>query len=231
MSPVKKILFFLFLASLLTMMQGIAQNRYDWSQKRYTVTIQPMQLLFKNSLRFDFEMRITEGPGWLQFGPAIYYSNRRDEHYYMGGYSHSYGYGLQYNDPFTRLLGGGMDVNYKLFLDDKRSTYFLSGLSIAHFNITYCGSELHQFIEDELHYIGYMPSNELCQRITRPGVNFLMGFQVPSRYAFLFDMFGGFSYRYSISDKNKPSFGRSSFSFGFTGWVFVTGIRVGIGIK
>ena len=229
----KQSCFFLLLATLLAPMQVKAQNRYDWSQKKYTITIQPLQIVLRNSLRLDFEVRLADGPGWLQFGPAFYYAERESDHLYVGEYRYHYWYqdNFAFNEPFTKLFGGGMDVNYKLFLNDHRSIYFLSGLSFTRLNISYWGSEWGDFEEDGLSYSWYQHTKELCQRINRTGANLLFGFQVPSRHLFLFDMFGGFSYRYSTSQKNKPSFGENAFSYGYTGWVFVTGFRVGIGIK
>lgn len=230
MSIMKKILFVLILSSLLAQNRGAAQNRYDWHQKKYTVTVQPLQLL-RNSLRLDFEMRIANSPSWLQFGPALYYAKGENNHLYMGGRNERDHYDFAFIEPFIKLSGGGLDVNYKWFFNEKRSTYFLSGLSLTRFNIKYWGTEWCDYIEDGLPYSWYQPVGELNQQITRPGVNFLFGFQIPARHAFLFDMFGGFSYRYSITDKNKPSFGETAFSYGYTGWVFVTGIRIGIGTK
>lgn len=224
----KKILLISIWAVCLASVQGYAQTRYDWSQKKYTVTIQPMQLLFKNSLRLDFEMRIDDGPGWLQFGPAVYYSKGYDRYFMGKGYDD---YDLFWEHSFDRISGGGLDLNYKWFFDPKRSLYLLSGLSFTHFDVRYWGSVWGDYVEDGLQYSGYFTEGYHHQRINRPGSNFLFGFQVPSRHAFLFDMFFGFSYRYSFSDKNKPSFGTNVFSYGYTGWTFVTGVRFGIGIK
>ncbi|MCL1974120.1 MAG: hypothetical protein FWG54_04800 [Bacteroidetes bacterium] len=213
--------------------QGNAQARYDWSQKKYTVAIQPMQLLFKNSLRLDFEVRIADGPGWLQFGPAAYYAKGEEDYFCLGNRAYRDGYRdlFYFSEPFTSLLGGGLDINYKWFFDAKRSLYLLSGLSFTHFDIKYWGSVWSDYIEDGLQYSGYLPADFNHQHVNRPGANFLFGFQVPSRHLFLFDMFGGFSYRYSVADKGKPSYNEEVFSYGYTGWVFVTGVRFGIGIK
>jgi len=232
----KKVLYLLILAVCFVGPRGYAQTRYAATQKKYTVTIQPLQLL-KNSLRFDLEKRIKNGPGWLQFGPAFYYippPDRAPHYAYIQG-NYYYNDFIPYRplgmfEPCSGLLGGGLDLNYKCFIDPKRTIYFLGGLSFTHFNIRYWGWEWNDFTADGLQYHEYL-ADYYHQRINRTGINGLFGFQIPSRHAFLVDMFGGFSYRHSFSDKNKPSFDTDMFSHGFTGLVFVTGLRFGIGIK
>jgi predicted membrane-bound dolichyl-phosphate-mannose-protein mannosyltransferase len=86
------------------------------------------------------------------------------------------------------------------------------------------------YIEDGLQYHAYVPGNH-TQHINRLGVNFYLGHQIPSRSAFLCDIFWGLAYRHSFSDKDKPSFNRTMLSYGHTGFVFLTGVRLGFGIK
>ena len=232
----RKILYLSIWALCFISVQGFAQTRYDWHQKRYTVTVQPMQLL-RNSLRFDFEMRIDNGPGWLQIGPALYYIPQSDDpdYGYLGNEYHRYYHYREYGevsmiDPCSGMLGGGLDVNYKWFFDPKRTIYLLGGASYTHFTIRYWGWAWSDYVQDGLLYHEYV-SGFRRQHINRFGLNGLFGFQIPSRHAFLVDMFVGFSYRHSMAEKNKPSFSTDVFSYGYTGLVFVTGLRFGIGIK
>ncbi|MCL2737913.1 MAG: hypothetical protein FWE30_00525 [Bacteroidales bacterium] len=233
MSITRKIVCVFIWAACFAGLQAHAQSpAEDKSGKKYTVAIQPLQLL-KNSLRIDVEMRINDGPGWLQFGPAVYYYPKTNEpdYYYIGKHYHyTWYHRIHLSEPCSGMFGGGLDVNYKWFLDPKRSVYLLGGLSFAHFNIRYWGWAWSDYYQNELLYHEYLPDYRR-QHINRTGINWLFGFQPPSRHAFLFDMFVGFSYRHSFSDKNKPSFDTNMFSYGFTGPVFVTGVRFGIGIK
>ena len=69
------------------------------------------------------------------------------------------------------------------------------------------------------------------QRINRVGINYYLGYQIPARRAFVYDMFWGWSYRHSFSDKNKQPFNEYMFSYGWTGFVFLAGVRIGFGLK
>jgi hypothetical protein len=238
----KKVLYLLLLAVLPVVTQVNAQNapgeqdRYAATRKKLTFAIQPMQL-FNNALRLDFETRLGKGPGWLQFGPAIYLStdgsHDTPRYYYDGNFYNRYG-NYHFREPYTELTGGGIDINYKYFLNPRQSFYTAVGVSFAHFNIKYWGEngKWQDFMEDGLQYYKYVEgSNFNTQRINRPGVNFLFGYQIPSRHAFLFDMFWGVAARYSFSEEGKPAFNEHMFSYGYTGLVFLAGIRVGFGVK
>jgi hypothetical protein len=183
-------------------------------------------------------MRLGDGPGWLQFGPTIYYLDKTEnkpDHFYDGNsYYWEYGFYSYFREPFSKLKGGGLDVNYKRFLNPRRSFYMASGLSYTYFDINYYGAvgTWNDYIEDGLPYheytykVGYH-----SQYINRISVNQFFGFQPPTRSAFLFDMFWGLSYRHCFMDKNKPAFDSSPFSYGYSGLAFMMGIRLGFGIR
>ncbi|MDR2585693.1 MAG: hypothetical protein LBC84_05665 [Prevotellaceae bacterium] len=218
--------------------EQIPAPRYLLTQKRYTIALQPFQWI-NYGWRFDFEMRLGEGPGWLQFGPTLYLATRdkdadRSHHFYDGNYDTDYYYYYNFREPFSELRGGGLDVNYKHFLNPKRSLYAAGGLSYTLLNIDYYGGlgKWVDYVEDGLSYHEYRYTiGMFTQSINRLATNFYFGYQVPSRHMFLFDMFVGMSYRYPFMDKSKPAFDRGSFSFGYEGWVMMMGVRFGIGIK
>lgn len=210
--------------------------RYLSTQKKYTFAIQPFQW-FNWGWRFDFEMRLGDSPGWLQFGPTVYSATKSNNSLYYGDMSKVWYYddheGIR--EPFTKLNGAGIDINYKRFFDPNRSVYYAAGISYARFNIDYMGSygKWNDYIEDGLLYHEYIfyPEDTYTQHINRMSVNQYIGFQPASRHAFLFDMFIGISYRHAFSDKDKNQFDNYTYSYGFTGFVFTTGIRFGFGIK
>jgi len=209
--------------------------RYLSTQKKYTFAFQPMQW-FNWGWRFDFETRLGDGPGWLQFGPTVYMVTKSKKHYYYEDhYWHKSFSDLFYiREPFYKLNGGGLDVNYKRFIDPYRSLYFASGVSYTRFNIDFNGrlGKWNDYTEDGLLYHTYSYSENIhTQHINRMSVNQYFGYQIPSRHAFLFDVFVGISYRHAISDKDKPQFNTYSFSYGHTGFTFMTGVRFGVGIK
>jgi len=208
-------------------------RRYAHTQKSFTVAVQPMQF-YNNSIRYDFEVRLGKGPGWLQFGPAFYYkpySDREKPGYYYEDreyYRHWFNFDL--HEPFSGLKGGGLDLNYKHFLDPRRSFYFAVGLSYANFNIKYWARAWDEFTEDGLQYLEYKEAYR-TQQIERYGFNNFIGFQIPTRSAFLFDVFSGYALRFASSDENKPAFDRYMYSYGYSGIVFLMGFRIGFGIR
>ena len=228
----------LLLTIWMSAIQGYAQSdipdnmRYLRTQKKQTFAIQPYQL-FNNSLRFDYEIRLGNGPGWLQFGPAFYLSAKGNmngsDYYYYGNdcYSSNF-FDFRFREPYSELLGGGIDINYKYFFDSRRSLYMACGLSYTYFDIKYLGTAWLNYTEYGLQYHEYV-YGKYTQYIHRTGLNCLMGYQIPSRHAFLFDMFWGFACRYSFANEKKPAFNNYMYSFGYNGFVFLTGVRLGIG--
>jgi hypothetical protein len=211
--------------------------RYLSTQKRITFAIQPFQWL-NNCWRSDIEIRLGDGPGWLQFGPTIYYANHvkdTPDHFYDGKYySREYGYNTIFREPYSKLKGGGLDVNYKRFLNANRTFYISSGLSYTYFDINYYGVNgvWKDYTEDGLPYHEYTyTSGYHSQYINRVSINHYFGFQPAIRAAFLFDMFWGLSYRHCFMDKDKPAFNQSVFSYGYSGPAFMMGLRFGFGIK
>ena len=220
--------------------QGVSGNSpqtpYSSTQKRYTFAMQPMQR-FNEAWRFDFEMRLGDGPGWLQFGPALYaadpYENDGNPRYYYDGNNYYFERRHYYSGsrgPYSKLRGGGLDINYKHFIDSRRAGYFATGLSYTHFKIDYWGYKWENFREDGLPYHAYVLDYR-TQHINRLGFNAFWGRQAPKKGAFIFDVFGGLSYRHSFSEKNKPAFNDTMLSFGYTGFVFIAGFRIGFGLR
>ncbi len=211
-----------------------ATRLYSKHQKKYTFAIQPMQM-FNWSLRLDFEIRLGDGLGWLQFGPAIYGSPNESTNYPKYYYD-EYGdyhypdvwFHLNLREPYSHMKGAGLDINYKRFVNPARSFYFAAGLSYTYFKIKYWGREWYDYIEDDLEYREYRLDYQ-DQQINRIGVNTYFGYQIPTRKAFLFDMFWGIAYRYSFYEKENPIFNEYMISYGRRGLVFLTGVRIGVG--
>ena len=202
-------------------------ERYARSQKKYTFTFQPFQL-FNSGLKFDFEVRLGDGPGWLQFSPAVYYATKDEYDHYDRYYNQNFCFACR--EPYSKLSGGGLDVNYKHFLNPRRTFYMAAGVTCTIFYLDYWGDAWNDYTEDGLSYHGYEYGLH-TQHINRVGINYYLGYQIPTRRAFMYDMFWGLSYRHSYSDKNKLSFNDNMFSYGYSGVVFIAGVRIGIGLK
>ena len=209
---------------------------YELKQKRFIFAVEPLQW-FNWAWRFDFEMRIGNGPGWLQFGPAVYYRNDNNSNYRYDHYYDYWSYYIDYDmnggllrEPFSNLRGAGLDVNYKRFINRSRTFYIAAGLSYTRLKIEYMGMKWDSYMEDGLQYYRYMPGNQ-TQNINRKGINTYIGHQIDSRKGLHIDLFWGFGFRTSDSEKGKPSFSDYMFSYGYSGVVFLTGVRIGFGIK
>ena len=207
--------------------------RYARSQKKYTFTVQPLYLL-SGGLKFDFEMRMGNGPDWLQFSPSVYYWNRdlddKDYIYYGKILDRFDFWPTSIHRPFSKLRGVGLDVNYKRFINARRSFYTATGLSYAHYNIKYWGFAGYDYIEDGLPYYGYEYGLQ-TQHINRIGANWYFGTRIPTRQAFVLDLFWGLGYRHAFSEKNKPAFDDNFLTYGWTGLSFQAGIKLGFGLK
>ncbi|MDR2382614.1 MAG: hypothetical protein LBD76_01870 [Prevotellaceae bacterium] len=222
-----KIIFAMF--AVMTLSTGVAQNsylennysvenRYPHLKKNYTIATNPLYF-FTGGMRFDLEKRIKNTPAWVQIGLTGHLLSR-EKGYYNNWY-------LISGDEMNYLLGGGLDLNYKRFLNRKESFYFAGGCSYSHYNIEYAGRYLRSYTEDALVYYTYEYSN-IKQKIDKLGLSAFIGYQSP-RPTFLFDIFAGIGYRYSFrKNKHAESFNNSMLSFGYRGYVFVAGIRFGI---
>jgi len=204
---------------------------------KYTISFQPLQL-FNNGARFDFEIRLKDGPGWLQFGPTIYQIKYIDNledpryYYYRDGDIFEY-YRLQWDqmnlrEPHTKMIGGGINVNYKKFFEPERMFYYAAGLSYSHLNVEYIERVWKTFIEDGLEF--HKEALEFRnQPINRIGANIFFGFQPPFTSPFVVDIYCGIALRLSLLDNDKPAFDKYKYSYGYTGSMLLLGIRFGFG--
>jgi hypothetical protein len=220
-----KILFAVF--AVMSLSAGMAQNgypvedRYPHLKKNYTIATHPFYF-FNGGVRFDLEKRIANTPAWVQIGVTGHLLSRETRHY-----NHWY---LISGDEMNYLLGGGLDLNYKRFVNRKESFYFAGGCSYSYYNIEHAGKSLRSYEEDGLLYYTYDYGN-IKQNINKLGLSAFIGYQSP-KPTFLFDMFAGIGYRYSFrKHQHAGLFNSGMLSLGYRGLVFVAGIRFGIKFK
>jgi len=190
-------------------------------EKRFTIAAQPLYI-FNNAVRLDFEMRIKNTPSWIQISPVGYLMpNINDDNTEYWTFS---------GDGLSSLRGGGLELNYKYFFNRIESLYVAAGGSYTHYNIGYSDYFMDKYTEDGLVYYIYK-YGDIKQRINKWGLNTYFGYQIP-KPGFLFDMFVGLGYRYS--HKNNAvgrQFDDSMLSFGYSGPIFMTGVRIGVKFK
>lgn len=188
-------------------------------EKKYTVSLHPLYHLY-NGVRIDFEKRIKNTPSWIQAGIA--------GHWLSAG-NHDYNYGVMISgDELNRLRGAGMELNYKRFINRAQSLYFAGGCSYSFYGIKYAGSFWSSYTENGLAYHVKKYYRNIDQRISKLGVSGYFGYQIPLP-VFLFDMFAGIGYRHSIRSNSAANrYNDNMLSLGYTGVVFITGVRLGV---
>ncbi|MDR1582095.1 MAG: hypothetical protein LBS55_02365 [Prevotellaceae bacterium] len=222
MNKILTVLFALLVTSTFLPAQEIINpmDKLPHQEKNFTIAIHPFYSL-NGGMRFDFEKRIKNTPSWMQFGVTGYLQpNKDDESNYI----------IFSGDEVNRLLGGGLDLNYKWFCNRKESLYFAGGCSYTYYNIEYTDKYWRSYTEDGLVYFVNDYGN-ITQKINKIGLNTYFGYQLPSPI-FLFDMFVGLGYRYSFRNNSTAKlFNDSMLSLGYRGVAFVIGIRFGVKFK
>jgi hypothetical protein len=221
MKKILSALFAVMLAILILPAQIQAQDetvadKLPHQKKNFTIATHPLYH-FNAGVRFDFEKRIKNTPSWIQLGVA---GN------FLGNNS-SGNWGIVSGDELSYLHGVGIELNYKYFFNKKESFYFAGGGSYSHYNIKYFDTYWHSYTENNLVYHA-RETGKMDQKINKLGINTYFGYQIPTP-VFLFDMFVGLGYRHSFRNNDTAKlFNDTMISLGYTGVVFITGVRFGV---
>ncbi|MDR2287120.1 MAG: hypothetical protein LBE04_06565 [Prevotellaceae bacterium] len=186
-------------------------------KKKITIATQPFYS-YVNAVRLDVEKRIKDTPAWVQLGVSGHFlADKNNEKNWI----------IFPGDEISYLRGAGMELNYKYFFNKQESLYFSGGGSYSHYNIKYFDTYWHSYTIDNLVY-HTKQRGKIGQKINKLGINAYFGYQIP-KPTFLFDIFVGLGYRHSIrsNDKAEP-FNDATISLGYTGVVFITGVRFGV---
>jgi hypothetical protein len=185
--------------------------------KNITIAVHPFYLS-KSGLRFDFEQQIKNTPSWIQAGIAGYFMSNTSNHTLFPVEE------LRYSRGFS------LDLNYKRFFNKKESLYFAAGSSYSHYNIEYVDTYWRSYTEDGLVY-HVNEYGDMNQKINKWGISTYCGYQKPASI-FLFDVFVGLGYRHSFrTNQMAKLFDDKMISLGYTGVVFITGVRLGVNFK
>jgi hypothetical protein len=130
-------------------------------------------------------------------------------------------YVQNFRDEYHSHWGFGLAATYKWFVGNESPIYLGAGIQFTRHNLKNSG------FDDLLEADKWLYTTDIAQY----GVNLVMGryFRI---FPFLFgDIYGGFGYRYSITNTTdgKPhSFSNNFFDLDRTGLTVVVGIRVGV---
>lgn len=193
--------------------------------KKYTITGQPTSML-NGAFRVDFEQRI-EGRHWYRIAPTIYiYPSVYDDWYW---YDFEGGDSPYYTDYYSDwLVGAGIDLGYKYFIDKWEICYALGGVHYSFVNVQYEYQDFVPFYEEDgTPYYRWGTMSEQ-QNFNRIGAIACIGVQTPQRKGFFIDTYIGIGYRYAFYDEQKPAFDSDIWGYGYRGFHVTGGFRIGI---
>jgi len=189
--------------------------------KKHKISIVPQHLLI-NGIRVDFEISDNKNHSLLL-----------TPQFYLRAKSEVNATPIGNNNEYTSLLGAGLDIYSKLnFQSPTYPVYFAIGGGYNYFNLgfkdniwttyTSYGNTFYRF-----------DLADITQQIHR--INFGMMYGVEAQFLkFLFaDLYIGLGVKYSISsfdneNYNTNYFNETTIDFGFTGVVFLAGVKFGI---
>lgn len=197
---------------------GETQERVALSPyfKKHTITWQPTSLI-NGGLRFDYEQRI-KGRHWARIAPTVYIFPGTDSDYWYD----DYGKGVY----ATRNAGFGLDMAYKYYINRLEIVYCLGGINYHYNHVDYEQYDYVPFVEDGLTKYRYTKADK-CQNFNRVGALACIGIQTPQRIGFYIDTYMGIGYCYTFYDKDKARFDDSVFGYGYRGFHFTGGFRIG----
>jgi hypothetical protein len=182
----------------------VAEGQETNQPTRY-ISIVP-QYLFNSGLRIDYDYKLSENK-WLQFCPQIYLGES--------------GTGIS-NHGYDELLGAGMMIYYKRFLNEtdlNKGIYLSYGPSYNYFHITF---------QQETQQGG---SSYSTAQIHKIGGDIILGLQSCIRDIVMIDVYAGLGLRYCFShftDYGTNQFNDLWIGYGYSGTMLNGGIRIGI---
>jgi hypothetical protein len=178
--------------------------------KRYTVAVDPMQLI-NNGFKFDFETELSgrRTGEWMQAGLLMFAApERKYKDYYYSPYYYreldgnnreSYNSGYE---TYHKMWGVGLSVLFKKMFH-RRGWYFSTGVKLEFYGVTANVKELVSFAEygNTFYEQGGWLSHR--QYFFKPGLQFNLGKHITLTPRCFFDVFLGVSYSYAFYDSGK----------------------------
>ncbi len=181
------------------------------------------QHLFQNGIRIEFDKRLNNPRQWLTLAPTVYYRGHRGN-WIWGNYN------------VYSMSGAGLEVFFRRYLKDQiepSGFYFTGGGGYRFINQEYRGDQWDVYMENDLTFYRYNNSswNKHTHTFSLKGT---IGYQTIIDRHLLLDLFMGYGFLFSSFEipenvELASHFDNDAFSFGYTGLLFVGGIRLGIG--
>lgn len=207
----------LFIALLFVSMGLFSQKEND-NQKIWIMGVP--QHLFNNGIRIETDLRLKGDQNhWLIIAPTFYYRDK------PGNF-----YSERWN--IEGMEGAGVNLYYRRYMTAEAETWYLSaGGGYRWVNYKMQGYRWDEFQENDLTFYNYNRGNYSILFSTIKA-DALMGFRLVPDPNFAIDFYTGFGIRYTQTIKPEntyKSINGDGTGFGHSGFVFLFGVRIGVG--
>ncbi len=173
------------------------------------------QYAIMGGMRIDADVRVNERH-YLTIAPQLYYSKES----YM------------YPPDETSFSGGGLKLTYRYFPAKKakgEGGYLGFGLDYKYMSFNYDDYYYYSFVEEDVEYSS-VTYGENHKSFNQGGFDILIGYQFKFSSQFYLDFYTGWGFRLSnyTQDDDDYSWGSDILDPGYSGFVPMAGIRIGI---
>jgi hypothetical protein len=167
-----------------------------------TYTLVPLYMLV-NGLRIDFDRAITPNH-WIQAGPVVFLQEDSDNAFYSEDFNSQKGFGLHLYHRYYPSQGFG------------KTPYYISYGAMWHYN--------------EISYTQWQTMRSDVSKFHKRGFDILLGKYYLISDVVVIDFYAGMGIRFSSAAaqiSNPEKFNDTYLSPGYSGTVFLSGIRIG----
>ncbi len=216
----KKLIFasLLMVASLVNA-ENITEIFKKEEAPKFGIAIVP-QYAIMSGMRMDADILLGEKQ-YLTLAPQLYYSN--------SSYMYSY--------DETSFVGGGLKLTYRYFPGKKAKGdggYLGLGLDYKYMDFKYDTYSYYDYTEDGVEY-STVTDKEGNKIFNQAGFDITLGYQLKVTPEFYLDFYAGWGFRLSDfdpdSDDDEEEWGYGILDPGYSGFIPMAGVRIGLFLK
>ncbi len=198
---------------LLTICCSLSAQQEDDFSSVASFSFSP-QYMIKNGLKVSWEKKINDRQQWIRLAPQLYYDESQ-------------------NLDYEKLMGWGIDIDHKIFLESDASglgSYFSYGATYQSYRLDYQTQDWIIMEKEGLTYHEYkqiMRTNKL----RKTGPNVLFGYRWMPYHRLFIDFYLGAGLRISFHSEgteDQRKFNDAMTDFGYSGTLFKGGIQFGV---
>jgi hypothetical protein len=196
---------FFLIVLLLTTLYSLADEPINPKSNRHLISMVP-QYAFLGGFRIDYDVALNQ-KHWLQLAPAVY----------------SVSDGRMFND-YDKMAGFGFHLYHRYFPGSRQRNspvYLSAGLIYQNYTTRHTERVNNSRISRNTH-------------IQRAGFDLLMGVSSSSDNTLIMDFYAGMGFRhafYKTDAMNLRRFDEGFFDIGYSGVIFIMGMRFGVFVK